>query len=119
METEDVEITFKGQPYTIQVRKDIPWGDFNRLLDIILDMGKNGPNNKSVSRLLTTLIDVGLENSPIDTKDRTALMQLNTLEVTEIIGRIISVLPLEKYLTNLGLSEEGGVLPGIARAETT
>ena len=104
--TETIEVTVGGNPVTLEVKKDILWGDFTRILDIIIGMSTKGIDNKTVIALFETLLKVGIVNPPPELASREQMFQLGTLEVTDIIGRVIRILPLEKYLENLGTGGE-------------
>ena len=101
---EIVKITVRGEPIDIKIKKELAWGEFIELVKTF-DFGGE-QDIDSLIEALHILLKVGTIDSPIDIEDRTTLFQLPAGDVTRLVGEIRKILPLEKYLANLGLSTE-------------
>ena len=111
--TEKVDVTVGGQPVTLEVYTDIRVKDLARFMDLILAMSTKGIDNKKVFALFDMLLEIGIANPPETLKDPAARMEMSATEMTAIIGKVRTILPLEKCLENLG-TDTTDLLAGLA-----
>lgn len=110
-ETTTIKCTINGTLTDIKIKNDIPWGSFQNIITNSEVNGRFSFNN-FVDLLLEEVIVDG-----VDPKDRTNFKQLGTLEVTELIGKVGEVIPLEKYFKNLKV-DQGGIAGALTNPQT-
>jgi len=111
IKTTTIQSTINGVPTDIEIKNDIPWGSFQKILSGSEVNGKFDFNN-FVDQLLEEVIVGG-----VDPKNRTEFKSLGTLEVTELIGRVGDVIPLENYFKNLKL-DQGGIVGALTNPQS-
>jgi len=102
--------SYFGVPTEIEIVNDIPWGSFQKLLSGSEVNGKFDFNN-FVDLLLEEVIVGG-----VDPKNRTEWKKVPTLEMTELIGKVGEILPLETYFKNLKL-DQGGIVGALTNPQ--
>lgn len=106
--TTKFDTPINGVPTNIEVMNDMPWGNFQKLLEASTVNGAFNFNNFT-DKLIEEVVVGG-----IDPKDRTMFKQLPTLEVTALLGRIGDIIPLETYFKNLKV-DQGGMVAALTQ----
>lgn len=97
------DATVKGQPAKIIMDNDPAWGLIKDVIKMAQAGGAAGYDGFTFfQELAIACIKDGL---PFQKTNRVEWAQLPTSEVTFIVGRVMRELPLEKYLSNLGLKD--------------
>ncbi len=93
-----------GKKVEVKFKDDIPWGDFQ---DIIKKSTAGGALdfNQFSDRLL--LIAVSCES--FDFNNHTEVKKVGAKEMTAIVGKMLDILPLEIYMSNLGMGKGGSL----------
>jgi len=96
------EMTVAGKTIKVNFEEDIPWGEFQKVIKESLSTGSLDFNVFS-----DKLVRLSITSDEFDFKNPTNVKKLGALEMTAIVGKMLDILPLEIYLKNLGIGENG------------
>ena len=99
--TKTFKSKIEGKQTNIEVKTDIPWGSFQKIINSATQSGAFNFNN-FIDLLMEEVIVGG-----VDPKDRTGWKQIPSLEMTELIGKVGEILPLMHWFENLKMDKLG------------
>lgn len=95
----DLESVVKGEKRILKMETDPTWGEFEKVIQEASQIGTPHALFEGITR---TVIKEGL---PFDPKNRTEWKLLPLSEMTELVGKVMMLFPLGKYLDNLGIDK--------------
>jgi len=106
IESETLEIKLHGKDCTLQVKKDLTWGEVKGIL--AKSQNKDGFNFGNFLDLIATSAIV--EGLPFSN----SMVEFNKLPMTEfslLMGRVLKIIPLETWGNNFGSEGLLGLIP--------
>lgn len=104
-EVETITLKTKINDSEITIKKSLTWGELRAIAKASYVSGQFVPLN-ALDQILEKVVVSGFEP-----KDRTALMKQDAGVITAIIGEVLSIIPLEKYMDNLNIDKLTGEMP--------
>jgi|APSaa5957512535_1039671.scaffolds.fasta_scaffold362776_1 hypothetical protein len=100
MQEHSVTLPLNGKDTEVFFKDDIPWADFKTILKS--SMGENGLDFDQFS---DRLIKIAARSETFDFTNLTEVGKVGSKEMTAVLGKMLDVLPLEIWLSNLGVGK--------------
>lgn len=95
----DLKCTLKGKECNLKIETDPTWGEFEKVIQTASAAGSPYALFEEITRSVIT------EGLPFDGKNKTEWKLLSLSEMTELVGKVMLLFPLGKYLDNLGINK--------------
>lgn len=97
-------VVINGKKIELKIKKDLAWADTKLLLGSLNGELTEGNMIAKTIPLLEKLIQVAVikTSDDFDPLDHTFLSNMDTTEVTKLIGQLYKQYPLETYINNMG-----------------
>lgn len=99
-----------GEDRIIKIENDPSWGKMKILFKSAVSTDAKGNQKIDTDAFFDKLLELVIIDGFPEIKEKTKMLQVPTSEMTFILGEILKAIPLQQYMTNLGLTENGNLL---------
>ena len=98
-----------GEDRSIKVENDPSWGKMKILFNSAITKNGKGDERIDINQFFDKLLELVVIDGFPEVKIKDKLLQVPTSEMTYILGEILKVIPLQQYMNNLGIMENGNL----------